>query len=72
MIGTGLNFESQLGCVRYTDEASGEQKIIDVLLEPIDIELPLKSRFSKIKQGDWRAHDELRLVDSSGVETTLI
>jgi len=41
VVGTGLNYESQLGGVRVTDKETGEEKIIDVLLEPTDIQLPL-------------------------------
>ena len=63
VMGTGLNFESQLGCVRYTDKESGEEKIIDVLLEPIDINLPMANRFSKIRQGDVSGWYVLRQVD---------
>ena len=51
VIGTGLNFESQLGCVRMTDKHSGEEKIIDILLEPSDIHLPLTDPLSKVTQG---------------------
>ena len=51
VVGTGLNSESQLGGVHYTDKETGEERIIDVLLEPTDIELPLANKLSRVTQG---------------------
>jgi len=57
VVGTGLNYESQLGGIRVTDKETGEERIIDVLMEPVDIDLPLTKKISRVTQVSCgRAH----------------